>query len=581
MIENGNGSINIIIYCNSTLYKGPNFGINKAISIVFDIGSDIQLNSINFLYFDNNAIINLSKLTSLTSVTINSINEPEIIYPENNLDKLTNLELNKCNLNLIDLSGMVGLEILKIFYNNIESIDLSICKNLKELNVSNCSYLKNLDCSLLTNLSSFGFSDNSNNFITLNLSNTKINTINTYTLPCENLLLNNMLELSNIRIRNTKIENIDLTGSNNIKEIEINNYNNNLILPESFNLVESITLINYYINLNNYQLNNLITFIAENIDCPIKDLSICSNIKMLSFSHINNIEFVNIDNINFVTLTLLNSTFTGNVNIGNIDNAFINFCTGIDTMTINIQNSGTFTNVIGCDVKHLKLNCEKFPLDNYKLELILNKNLKYITINDKVYGTYENDLLNLMDIFGYGKFACILSNLYYNKESELYEKLKNSKWMFPQYVYIDGISYLTYDGVVQCKKLSDFKTNYFNVAEENIDSIDFLSNIFSILDTNNKNITFSNNRYKFPIYIFNMNTTAIQNLRSSLQNTIPTSSFILYTNNSASEFSDILDTNGNPINIDFVDIWKGILPIPNPPIPDQESNKFNIYFITF
>lgn len=78
-----------------------------------------------------------------------------------------------------------------------------------------------------------------------------------------------------------------------------------------------------------------------------------------------------------------------------------------------------------------------------------------------------------------------------------------------------------------------------------------------------------------------MNTTTIQNLRSSLQNTIPTSSFILYTNNSASEFSDILDTNGNPINIDFVDIWKGILPIPNPPIPDQESNKFNIYFITF
>ena len=113
MIENGNGAINIIIYCNSTISIGSSFGINKAISILFDVGSDIQLNSINFSYFNDNAIINLSRLTSLTSIIINSINEPEIVYPENNLDKLTNLELNKCNLNLIDLSGMVGLEIFK------------------------------------------------------------------------------------------------------------------------------------------------------------------------------------------------------------------------------------------------------------------------------------------------------------------------------------------------------------------------------------------------------------------------------------------------------------------------------------
>ena len=81
-----------------------------------------------------------------------------------------------------------------------------------------------------------------------------------------------------------------------------------------------------------------------------------------------------------------------------------------------------------------------------------------------------------------------------------------------------------------------------------------------------------------------MNQTTLNNLKTilsteSVKQTIY-EYFNLYTNTDPSEFSDILDRNGNPINVHFIQMWPENEPIPIPePEPTGNLNKFIVKFI--
>ena len=166
-------------------------------------------------------------------------------------NSLEQLYLSENDLETLDLTGCKKLSVLEVFDNKIQSIDLSPCKDLTELNI-NMNQLTELDVSsnhLLTKLycrnnqlteldvsnhtSLDDFSCRYNNISKLNLSGCKklsdLGNDCCYILeenPLQEVDFTDCISISNVTIRNTKIETLNFSGCSSLQSANL--YNNSI-----------------------------------------------------------------------------------------------------------------------------------------------------------------------------------------------------------------------------------------------------------------------------------------------------------------------------------------------------------------
>lgn len=582
-------SINLPANLNLNTIYLQNTGITKLnLSNSPLTGMDLSDTALKLLNLSNTQLINLNFANSLLEeLDISGVTTLKILnIPSETKTTIKTLDMSNVNLTnpIQDFSDFSVIESLNISNTGITSFIPPQLNTIGSLNLSN-----NLNTSGELDLSG------KSNLTTLDISNTGYTIIN---LSGTNVL--------NVNLENRNIEQINLSDNQNLKSINLKNLNNLTTLTVGNNSsLDGISIINCSIieQLDLSQLNSLSLLYLDNLP----------NLTSLNGENIQIILF-QIYNFNEIKFDIYSIKQVDNLNILNCYNL----------IEIDISNFSTLQglSLLGTkDLENIKGNIEKLitlnigstkiksvsqdpinisSIENNLLEILGGKNSKIvqcrssitkeIQIGNVIYCNGENDLFSYLEYIEQlgispEELLFISCNFFYfNINSDLYQKYKNYNNIFPQRFITNGIEYIAGPS----KNSDEYTKGYCKLKNDITINISDLSNQESYcVDTNNKNIYFEGNsfsEYSPCIWIFNMNQTTLNNLKTilsteSVKQTIY-EYFNLYTNTDPSEFSDILDRNGNPINVHFIQMWPENEPIPIPePEPTENSNKFICKFI--
>ena len=521
-------------------------------------------------------VCNLENDTALKTLTI----------PQNLIPNIINLNLGNVKLTtpINDFSLYNSAQELILNNTGITSFIPPTTKtNLTRLNLSDNS-ISNLDLSGFTNLSNIIYDHNST--VNLNLSGAQLGTMSVNDCPkLETLNLSNcgikILKLKNLPV----LSNLNISGNINMSEISIVNISlGTLDLTENVNL-EFIELDNisdnFTININ-YDNNKIESFAATNLnDIPI-DISKL-NIQMLVLTNIKNLTYLDLSNLQNLAFFVCTNLFKlKTIKTGQTTNAIIT----ISNTTVENITGPNFSTVLSQSNKNLKHVGGELTQIVYAME----SGVRFIQIGDIIYGGTENDFLNyvkyiedtqgsLNDLF----LSCCY--LWYDIESELYQKYKTVSSLWPQRFKQEGIEYITGPTTDYDPSQPLTAAGYYKVISPGLINVN--NEALHVYDLNNNTARFEGfQENTIGLWLFNMNNESITNLKTYLATPdvkeIIDDFLTLYTNNDPSLFSDILDKNDNPIKVQQVQIWPDNEPVPIPepdPEPTGDLNKFIIKFV--
>ena len=290
--------------------------------------------NLNHLGLNENLIATINSLPlSLEVLTID-----ENMLTSLNLGYLTNLSFLSCSFNPLNLLIIPNSIItLDCFENNLTNLDLSNASQLVEINTGN------------NNISSLDLS-NSEILFQVNISNT----------PLTNISINSN-HLRFLKINDTYLENLNLTQTEDLWQIDLSNNNlSTLVLPEVNNIMQLYVQDNNLTNLNLSSLYALKVFHCQNNNLVFLDLSNSTELFNLNCSNNLNLNYLNIKNGS-------NYVFSSNNNLFNIQNN-----TNLTYICIDENEESFATNY---------LNIYSIPNCNVGTYCNFNPGGKYFTIN--------------------------------------------------------------------------------------------------------------------------------------------------------------------------------------------------------
>lgn len=257
---------------------------------------NLKINSVEGIeYFSNLTHLDLSfnSITTINSLAT-SIEVLSIDYnllDSLNIQNLTNLGYLSCSFN--PLNSLIipnSIQNLKCFENNLTILDLSNASQLYELSTGN------------NNISSLDLS-NSHILFRIDISNT----------PLTNISIDSN-HLRFLYINDTDLEDLNLTQTEDLWQINLSNNNlSTLLLPEANNIMELYVQNNNLTDLDLSFLNSLRVFHCQNNNLVSLDLSNSTYLYNLNCSNNLNLNYLNIKNGS-------NNVFSSYNNLFNIQN---------------------------------------------------------------------------------------------------------------------------------------------------------------------------------------------------------------------------------------------------------------------
>jgi Leucine-rich repeat (LRR) protein len=357
----------------------------------------------------NNLSLDLNGIEAFTNLTELNIGSNVIIQNANisNLINLKKLTLFFCNQNTLDVSNLINLEELDITYNSISVLNLINLVNLKSLrcannqisnlNLPSSNILEELDISgnqfSSINLNQFPLLkklniSNNNNLTSVPISNLlNLEVLNTTNLQNNIVSLSNLPNLKDFTCQSNDFTTLDLSpfpslkvvncSANDMTSLNLSGLANLEVLRCNFNKLSSLDLSSLTSLVMLYCEDNLLTTL--NIT-PIQNASLISCfgnlMTTINLSGNNNILNLSCGGINFNYLDVTNLTNLNNLEIKKSSQT-----------SLNLSNNTIFnlylneTSIINVDVPLMQLNNQNY------ISLINNPNLVSLNIKN---GVYEN-----------------------------------------------------------------------------------------------------------------------------------------------------------------------------------------------
>ena len=303
-------NLNTILYINDEKCEYKKYFIPNKIEkyfiklkIFFDLtnfksmfsGCD-QINSINFINFNNSNLIDMSymfnnckNLKNINLFSINTYNVKNMSHIFEGCENLTYLDLSSFNTkNVKDISYM--------FYDckNLNKVDLSSfetknvqnmsnmfnqCKNLKQIELSSFNIIKVHDIS-----SMFYNCENLENINISSFNTEYVNNMENLFYNCKNLTNLNLYNFITINVKN--MSNI-FNQCENLKKINLSN----------FNTTKVINMSNMFNNCKNLMTLDLSSFNTGEVQVMCKMFYGCENLKLLNLSNFNTKKVRNMSNM--------------------------------------------------------------------------------------------------------------------------------------------------------------------------------------------------------------------------------------------------------------------------------------------
>ena len=290
---------NLVNFCiNSNSLSTLNFKDNVSL-LTFDVtkSSYIKTFELDNMSFEEDGVIverELLYAPNLKQIFVNSN------------DWIDEFDISKSeNVETIIFTNCLGLRKLNLATNltKLQSIDLSNCYNLNQVDINSAINLKSLslsECSIL----SFNCYENVYNM--LNLQNLNLQGTNVKDLTLENLTNLQVLVLGSKNLNNLKLHNL-----NSLYLVKLNNVTN----------LKSIEVTN---------AESLFSF----------DLSSCNNIQTIKFDNVGLIQ------CNIAGLNLLNSVY---LNCENLEELYVYDCLSLNSLVFNNCVNIKKLKILGCD----------------------------------------------------------------------------------------------------------------------------------------------------------------------------------------------------------------------------------------
>ena len=309
--------------------------------------TDINLTANNlteFYVISNSNLVNFY-LSSNSLSTLNFKDNVKLqTFDVTNASNIKTFELDNMSFEengiIVERKLLYAPNLKQIFVNAndwIDEFDISKSENVETIIFTNCAVLRKLD--LATNLQKLQSIDLSNcynlnqvdinsaiNLKTLSLSECSILSITCY----ENVV--NMLSLQNLNLQGTNVKELVLENLTNLQVLILGSKNLNSLTLHNLNSLYLIELNNVS-NLKSIELTN-----AENLTSF--DLSSCENIQTIKFDN------VALNQFNIAGLVLLNSVY---LNCPNLQELYVYDCSNLNSLVFNECENIKTLKILGCD----------------------------------------------------------------------------------------------------------------------------------------------------------------------------------------------------------------------------------------